>query len=830
MPLPDEGPRRALLELLDKGGFVLFLGAGVGVEAGLKDWKTSLEQLAQAVATTSDVHASVIRAEVACGRFLLAAEQFFLSPLTEEQRFRALTQVFGANTKITPRLKALVHQRYRAIVTTNYDRALLEAAASERIDLVQFNETADDIANARISQTRFIIRLHGRVEVPSSIVLSTSQYDAMAKRDEFAFFVQTLVTDAQIIFFGFSFDDPYLVAILESVKAATRGRMAHDSFALLPGVPAPRLRELLAALNIAIVIYSPENAHEEGWKIVARHRAGAPSKMQEHFGEGRLRQTLASVLAHLRLQQQDDLRSAVLSSAVFAAVERAGGGTVETLPGIVRQDLALPVGQEPLIKAAVLGLVESGRLRANGTKLLTVSEPAQGGASDLARLGRGVVARAQARYGRTISPKFDYIAALDEVFLRILIADGMLLAHSLVRNGSLEVARVEQLVTQAVGSLELKQRSFIEPLQDAIVSILTQPEPDEEAALDEAAAVSFVLCLTLADPTLPAMAHGMASQQVFLDASVVLPWICRGHPSAEFYGTIVESLGTPAVATGYLNEIVSHRDLAIREYTDAGLDQPGRLEDFVRFHGLGAINTFVGGFAGQLAANPSLRFVDYLDRVAPFNDEPGAADFLRRKGIRVVQLGFLEANVPLMGQFIADKFSEYGKPRNSVRIDHDARMVGFLWQLPEARRPYFVTADRRLVSAIAESPYRAVCAKLIFPHQAFSISQFTGRARGVVRGLARSVFSLRQDASRQLREFYIDRVLREYEPALVSAIPNIVEAISVEAKKVHARTPSVAEESAQADMSERVQKFRQLDQFEALFHERMIAEKKARGL
>ena len=87
-----------------------------------------------------------------------------------------------------------------------------------------------------------------------------------------------------------------------------------------------------------------------------------------------------------------------------------------------------------------------------------------------------------------------------------------------------------------------------------------------------------------------------------------------------------------------------------------------------------------------------------------------------------------------------------------------------------------------------------------------------------------------QDASRQLREFYIDRVLGEYEPALVNAIPNIVEAISFEASKVRARASGITEENPQTDSSERVKKFRQLDQFETLFHERMIAEKNARGL
>ncbi len=85
-PMADELSQRipaGLRVLLETGEFVLFLGAGVGIEAGLADWKSSLFQIADQVKPLQPMYSELIRAEAEAARFLQAAELLYLAPLTD---------------------------------------------------------------------------------------------------------------------------------------------------------------------------------------------------------------------------------------------------------------------------------------------------------------------------------------------------------------------------------------------------------------------------------------------------------------------------------------------------------------------------------------------------------------------------------------------------------------------------------------------------------------------------------------------------------------------------------------------------------------------------
>ncbi len=836
MHIPLSTERTKLLELLGSGRFVLFLGAGVSVEAGIRPWGPALRELADVIdspGSPSHLYAEVIRQEVATGRYLHAAEQFYLAPLTPEQQAQALTTVFGKPPTVTPRLRALARQPYRAVVTTNFDMSFLNACTSEGVALVQYGESPGDMAAARVSSGRFFLRLHGRIEVPSTLVLSRSQYDRLKTTvPQYPFFIQSLLSDVSIVFFGFSFTDPFFCALLENIRDASLSRARNTSYALLSDAPSEPCATLLAGLNIIPLTYSNAQAHEEAWSLFATSPPPGPLS-DEHYTEGRIRHTLAGVLAHLRIQGQPDLQAAVLGAATLASLEEAGGsGSISAVIDRARADLALPPASADLIKSAVAQLVSSGRatLMDNTISLPPAPSGARSPSAEagVTRVIKGILARAEVRYNHRPAPSFDYDACLKEVLLRVLAADGMALAHSFVRGQGRDVSRVDAVVAGAVSSLDTTARRRAEPLRDAIVGVLTRPERDEEEALDELAALSFVVCLTLSDPSLPALAERMVRHPVFLDASIVLPWMSHGHPSERVYGTIVESLGTARLADTYVNEIVSHRRLALGEYEGARLEDRKRFELYAHFYGLNNVNTFIGGFGGSLAAEKDLSFPEYISRVAPFKTEGEAADFLRKKGLGVQPLGHIAANLPHIQRLLADKLQAYGRRRDTIRISHDAMMAGYLLDRGGAARPYFVTADRSLIGALTESPYAHVVSHVLFPHQAFALAQMTGRAHGLVRGLARTVFGVGRDASKQLREFYTDRVLAEYEPALVGTVPSIVEKILDQIDDTRTSLNFTLSEDDDA-VNERVRRFTALDQFEREFHETMAVAKKAAG-
>ena len=811
-----------LNSLLDAGGYVLFVGAGVGVEAGLPSWKPALCELAEALTPYSSARASVMREEIGQNRFLYAAEEFYQALMTPEDRAGILRDVFGKPAKITQRLRKLVKQPFHSIITTNYDQSLIEAASKESCKLVQFTES--DLGDARLSRERYILRIHGRIEVPSSIVLSREHYEALLQNEQYRHFVQTLITDASVIFFGFSFADAYFRTVLEQIRKATNGRMKHQSFALLADSPQPELQELLMALNILPIHYDPANKHEEAWELMTRERMAPQSN--DHYSESRLRQHLASILTHLRLQRQSDLYTAVLSAATEVSIEHNGGGTVSEVVEAVQSDFALSPSASDAVRKAIGDLNAARRLRIeDGRIVLENVSPSveETPAKNLDRLISGVLARAQTRYGHRLDKHFDYTPHVREVFLRILVADGMLLAHSLIRRTRREVERVDALVERSVAALETSTRSRIEPLREAIAVILSRPETDEEEALDELASIAFVMCLTLTDPGVPAIAENMVQQPVFLDASIVLPWISQGHPSQAFYATIVENSGSPTIADFYVNELVSHRSLALRDFKDMELDNESNLRRFSLYYGLSHVNTFIAGYGGYFKNKAKISFNEYLDEIAPFESEEEATTYLESRGVRVNKLRTDHINLSYMQRLLSDKLEELNRGRNPIRVEHDAKMIGYLSGKGIAARPYFITADRSLVAAFGESAYAQVVEHIIFPHQAFAIAQMKGKSRGVVRGLARTVFGMGRDTVQEMKEFYIDRVLDEYEPTMVEAVPRIIEQI-VSHGNYLLTDKTLGTESDETDISKR-RLFAELDQFEAKFHETMMKER-----
>ncbi len=195
--------------------------------------------------------------------------------------------------------------------------------------------------------------------------------------------------------------------------------MKHKSFkALLADPPIEDVSNMLSALNVEVVTYSAAERHEEAWSLLARRRS-LRTDTRENYSESRLRQTLAAVLTHIRLQRQTDLRLSVVAAAALASIEVSGGGAIEDVYESVRRDLALPPTELQLIKTAVGILRDSGKVHAidGMISMPTPAAHATPASQDLERIIRGVLARAAARYGIKVDGKYDYYVALREVFL-----------------------------------------------------------------------------------------------------------------------------------------------------------------------------------------------------------------------------------------------------------------------------------------------------------------------------------------------------------------------------------------------------------------------------
>ena len=203
----------ALADRARRGGLTIFAGAGLARPAGLPDWKQLLHMLAEQ---------RIERDELKDFDRLNELDRAALI----EQRLRP-GETLGAATarliiELSPRI-AIGHALLASlpvieVVTTNYDD-LFERASAD------IGRPCARIPGQPVAAgERFILKMHGSVSDPSSIVLTRGDYLRFQEnRSALSGIVQALMLTRHMLFVGFSFTDDNFHRIAHAVRSAVRG-------------------------------------------------------------------------------------------------------------------------------------------------------------------------------------------------------------------------------------------------------------------------------------------------------------------------------------------------------------------------------------------------------------------------------------------------------------------------------------------------------------------------------------------------------------------------------------------------------------------------------
>lgn len=127
---------------------------------------------------------------------------------------------------ITPSHQALAELRLQTIFTSNYDE-LIEHTYTRMGRSLRVSRDAEQFrAGLRSEDAAHLVKLHGCISDPRSIVLTRDDY--AAARVERARIYDDLagrLDSSTFLFVGFSLTDPNLTAILDDVRFAARGRV-----------------------------------------------------------------------------------------------------------------------------------------------------------------------------------------------------------------------------------------------------------------------------------------------------------------------------------------------------------------------------------------------------------------------------------------------------------------------------------------------------------------------------------------------------------------------------------------------------------------------------
>ncbi|HWM95213.1 MAG TPA: SIR2 family protein [Thermoanaerobaculia bacterium] len=717
----------SLLALLSRQDSILFAGAGVACRVGYPTWRGYLELLAHSCESFRDLTAAaLIRERAADGNYLGAASVFKTSQkIPEGERLRLLADPFirDVSPHQLARLDALVQLPFSAIVTTNYDASLHKARANKRGWFSPVERGDGSLRGASLQRDFFIARIHGRAEMPSSMVVDNLDYRDLAQDTDYLDFLLHILKTRPCLFLGFSFDDPAVNSVLDLYEKRCGPHFASLHLALV-SADSPSLVKRLGDVNIQTITYDSSAGHSVLWKairstytslggggLIARPTVprapgiGASVHKYMAFAYAQMRSTelLEPVVASIR----DGI---VLTRIADSA---SVGVTEDEVITAVKEALSISESEaSSLVSQAVKRLMLMDQVVAKGSRLKAVNPPSEDLDEDLSKLADGVLVRLRVR---------DHIKASRAARNTIKkVLEGAFLARAwdLAAHFAGSGVGVGPDIDKIIGDLLQRENAGSLPssaTRMSIVDLLSAPGDHETEALARIGRAAFGLQLVLSSPRQALFRKYSLPQRIYLDANVVMPAITNGHPLRPIYVDCLRRLEqanktmgqTLGVGVGYqfLNEIVSHRRLAKEIVKAVGLEDPAQLTRHILFYEAINTNVFVGAFASFVGRQGSqISFSDFLKRVAPYETEAQLAEYLKEYGIETVEMKFFDKYGAEFSEILGrlrEGYSTGLRPwarlKAGVLMEHEAAQLTQLIKDQEnGLRSIFVTADSEL--------------------------------------------------------------------------------------------------------------------------------------
>ncbi|MBK7672633.1 MAG: SIR2 family protein [bacterium] len=717
----------------------------------------------------------------------------------------------------------------------------------------------ESLARATCSREYFIARIHGSAEVPSSIVFDAQGYSRIGDDINYIDFLMDVFRRRSVLFVGFSFLDPAIEHVLK-VYIDRHGpgfEMLHT--AILPH-NEPDLAARLRSANIEVIQYDPVDNHVALWRGIreayglasAEHPGRVVAPAQLSVSTSATHRFLAFAYAQSTTRKDAAPVSIIAYEGVVASILATQGQCVVDVGDIVPE----------VAKALGFTLAEAGPLVGNVIDRLERRRVVErheslvqwvGGDDntleiDLGYLVQAVVDRMRIRDGIVASDGDRTIAS--HVLEELLIARAWDMAAQLAGAGvswpsDLDHQISASVATARVGLKEIHEAASIR----AILNLLRVPDGEESTRLTSLARVAFGVQLLLASPRQTLLHTHALPQRIYLDSNIVLPLIASGHPLRPAYqdalmrlATAAQAAGTPlqvVVGNQFLNEVVSHRDIAVRMVADLDLEEPERLGRHIAYHGAINTNVFIGAYATFVGRQKDVvGFDEYLRKFAPYTSEEQLAKYLQKQGIGTVDLSPPEERQQIFIEIRNALESAYENSgdapragRARVLLIHEAQQLARLSEdVSMGLRSLFVTAHGRFRRVVRGDPRMRELNSQIMSHIGLvALAEVFAGGSTDSRALARLLWTVPAvDSEATLFEYFVDAGLRKYREGLSGDITRAASKAAEEARR-QAESEKLQFVGDSVEDIARTAQF--LDRFEDRFYElyRQGVERSGRG-
>jgi hypothetical protein len=260
-------PPGSLVNNLKTSRCVLFAGSGLSKWAELPTWTELLRSMVEALkqelseeeletAARDELDALIVQEK------LLEVADYCKEKLTSVQYNNILSTWLRSDCDVPEPHKVIVDLPFSAVVTTNFDKLLEQAYIRVKRSWPRSptHKDADSLGTLLYNNNFFILKAHGDIDSPASLVLTAPDYQQIIHSNPAfnAVFSAILLTKS-ILFIGYSLSDPDFRLLLDWQFTTFKGA-SPERYALMRGVGKVERDVLWRTAKIRVL---PYDDHDE---------------------------------------------------------------------------------------------------------------------------------------------------------------------------------------------------------------------------------------------------------------------------------------------------------------------------------------------------------------------------------------------------------------------------------------------------------------------------------------------------------------------------------------------------------------------------------------
>lgn len=207
-----------LTDSLEQGRVHLFVGSGASAAAKLAGWDELIQEMKEVIRKENTKFSSADLDEFLKKADHLDVADVFRDTVKDHRYYSFLREHYRRPVIISTLHRALAALPVKTIFTTNYDKLLETAFRNGRGEDPAVIVYAQQLGFITDSELR-IIKLHGDIDHPNSIILTRTDYASYESRHrEFEMELQQSINNSTVLFIGFGVRDPNFRRIYQNAR------------------------------------------------------------------------------------------------------------------------------------------------------------------------------------------------------------------------------------------------------------------------------------------------------------------------------------------------------------------------------------------------------------------------------------------------------------------------------------------------------------------------------------------------------------------------------------------------------------------------------------